>query len=269
MTKIHPSSIVDAKAQLADDVEIGPYCTIGPDVKMDSGCRVISHAIVEGHTTMGKNNIIYPYAAIGTLSQHKRSNITDGLLIIGDNNTFREQVTAHVGGSDCDDNITKIGSGNLFLVSAHIAHDCKLGDGITMSNNATLAGHVHVGDRAVIGGLSAVLQFCRIGKGAMIGGMSGIAQDVIPYGIVSGGYRAPLEGLNLVGLRRSGIDHNLIFELQKAYKILFEKNDLKFAERVALLALDDSFKNNPLVQDVIEFVQHPSKYNILQPKEDL
>ena len=138
-----------------------------------------------------------------------------------------------------------------------------------MSNNATLAGHVHVGDRAVIGGLSAVLQFCRIGKGAMIGGMSGIAQDVIPYGIVSGGYRAPLEGLNLVGLRRSGIDHNLIFELQKAYKILFEKNDLKFAERVALLTLDDSFKNNPLVQDVIEFVQHPSKYNILQPKEDL
>ena len=269
MTKIHPSSVVDPKAELADDVEIGPFCTIGPHVKMDSGCRVISHAVVEGHTTMGKNNTIYPYAAIGTLSQHKRSDITDGLLIIGDNNTFREQVTAHVGGSDCDDNITKIGSDNLFLVSTHIAHDCKLGNGIVMSNNATLAGHVHVGDRAIIGGLSAVLQFCRIGKGAMIGGMSGIAQDVIPYGIVAGGYRAPLEGLNLVGLRRSGIDHDLIFQLQKAYKILFDKGDMKFAERVTALASDETFKNNPLVQDVIEFVQNPSKYNILQPRGDV
>ncbi len=268
MTKIHPSSIVDPKAELADDVEIGPFCTIGPDVKMNSGSRVISHAVVEGHTTMGKNNTIYPYAAIGTLSQHKRSNITDGLLIIGDNNTFREQVTVHVGGSDCDDNITEIGSDNLFLVSVHIAHDCKLKNSIIMSNNAALAGHVHVGDRAVIGGFSAVLQFCRIGKGAMIGGMSGIAQDVIPYGIVAGGYRAPLEGLNLVGLRRAGVDHSLIFELQKAYKILFEKNDMNFAEKVAMLASDETFKNNQLVQDVVEFVQKPSKYNILQPKEE-
>lgn len=268
MAKIHPLSIVDPKAELADDVEIGPFCTIGPDVKMDSGCRVISHAVVEGHTTMGKNNTIYPFAAIGTLSQHKRSNITDGLLLIGDNNTFREQVTVHVGGSDCDDNITKIGSDNLFLVSVHVAHDCKLGNGITMSNNATLAGHVHVGDRAIIGGLSAVLQFCRIGKGAMIGGMSGIAQDVIPYGIVTGGFRAPLSGLNLVGLRRSGIDHKLIFELQKAYQILFEKSEKTFADKIEILAQDEAFKNNALVQDVIEFVKNPSKYNILQPEEE-
>ena len=266
MTKIHPSSIVDPKAELADDVEIGPFCTVGPYVQMDSGCKVISHAVVDGHTTMGKNNVIYPYAAIGTLSQHKRSDVTDGKLIIGDNNTFREQVSAHVGGSDCDDNITQIGSDNLFLIAVHIAHDCKLGNGIIMSNNATLAGHVHVGDRAVLGGFSAVLQFCRIGKGAMIGGMAGVSQDVIPYGIVEGGYRSPLAGLNLVGLRRSNIDHSLIFELQKAYKILFEKDGLPFADHVSKLAADDALKNNPLVQDVIEFVQHPSKYNILQPK---
>lgn len=266
MTKIHPTAIIDAKADIADDVEIGPFCTVGPNVKMDSGCKLISHVVVDGYTTMGKRNTVYPFAAIGTLAQHKRSDAPDAQLIIGDDNTFREQVTAHVG-SDVDNKITTIGSRNLFLVSSHIAHDCVLGNDIIMSNNATLAGHVHVEDRAIIGGLSAVLQFCRIGKGAMIGGMCGISQDVIPYGIVAGGYSAPLEGLNLVGLRRSGIDHSLIFELQKAYKELFAKDDRKFAEKVEMLANNQAYKNNPLIQDVIAFVQKPSKYNILQPKE--
>jgi UDP-N-acetylglucosamine acyltransferase len=152
------------------------------------------------------------------------------------------------------------------LVASHIAHDCVLGDDIIMSNNATLAGHVHVEDKAIIGGLTAVLQFCRIGKGAMIGGMCGIGQDVIPYGIVMGGYRAPLEGLNLVGLRRAGVESKLIFNLQKAYEDLFLPSEKNFAERVAALAENEAYKDNPLVQDVIRFVQNPSKYNILQPK---
>ena len=265
MTNIHPTAIVDAHADIADDVEIGPYCTVGPHVKIGSGTRLISHVVVDGHTTMGQRNLVYPFAAIGTLAQHKRSHVEDAKLIIGDDNTFREHVTAHVG-SEVDNNITIIGSRNLFLVASHIAHDCVLGDDIVMSNNATLAGHVHVEDRAIIGGLSAVLQFCRIGKGAMIGGMCGIGQDVIPYGIVKGGYEAPLAGINLVGLRRAGVDNKLIFGLQKAYDELFTAGDKNFADRVAALAENESYKDNPLVQDVIKFVQNPSKYNILQPK---
>lgn len=264
MVKIHPSSIVDSKAELADDVEIGPFCSVGPNVKMGAGCRLISHAVIDGYTTMGSNNVVYPFAALGTLAQHKRSNAPDAELIIGDNNTFREHVTAHVG-SEVDQKITRIGSGNLFLVASHIAHDCVLGNNIVMSNNATLAGHVVVGDNAIIGGLSAVLQFTHIGKGAMIGGMCGIARDVIPYGIVMGGARAGLAGLNIIGLQRAGVPQEKVFGLQKAYKLLFNAQNGLFSERIVQLENAEEFKDNPLVQDVIEFVKNPSKNNILQP----
>lgn len=266
MTKIHPTAIVDAKACIADDVEIGPFCTVGPQVTIGKGSRLISHVVVTGCTEMGERNLVYPFAAIGTLAQHKRSNAPDAKLIIGNDNTFREHVTAHVG-SDVDHKITIIGHRNLFLVASHIAHDCVLGDDIVMSNNATLAGHVHVEDRAIIGGLAAVLQFVRIGKGAMIGGMCGVAQDVIPYGIVMGGVRSGLDGLNLVGLRRAGVEAKLIFNLQKAYQDLFFNKEKSFAERVEDLSKAEEYKDNPLVQDVIRFVQNPSKYNILQPTQ--
>lgn len=265
MVKIHPSAVVDSKAEIADDVEIGPFCTVGPHVKIGAGSRLMSHVVVDGYTTMGERNTVYPFATLGLLAQHARSNAPDAVLTVGDDNTFREHVTVHVG-SDVDHKITTIGSKNLFLVGSHIAHDCVLGDGIVMSNNATLAGHVHVGDRAIIGGLSAVLQFTRIGKGAMIGGMCGIARDVIPFGIVMGGVRSGLNGLNLIGLQRAGYDKELIFGLQKAYKILFEKEDGHFADRIAKIASDAQMMKNPLVAEVIEFVQHPSKNNILQPE---
>ena len=264
MPKIHPSSIVDSKAQIADDVEIGPFCTVGPHVEMGPGCRLISHVVVDGYTKMGARNTIYPFAAIGTLAQHARSNAPDAQLIIGDDNTFREHVTAHVG-SEVDHKITIIGNHNLFLVASHIAHDCVLGNNIIMSNNATLAGHVHVEDRAIIGGLSAVLQFTHIGKGCMIGGMSGIAQDVIPYGIVMGGARTGLGGLNLVGLRRANVDNKMIMQMQKAYKELFGNKEIPLLERVQSVAENEAYKNNPMIQEIITFMQHPSRNNILQP----
>lgn len=266
MVKIHPTAIVNAKAELADDVEIGPYCTVGPNVKIGKGSRLISHVVVDGYTRMGERNTVYPFASLGMLAQHKRSNAPDALLVIGDDNTFREHVTAHVG-SEVDQKITRIGHRNLFLVASHIAHDCVLGDDIVMSNNATLAGHVHVGNRAIIGGLSAVLQFTRIGEGAMIGGMCGIARDVIPYGLVMSGIRAGLGGLNLIGLQRAGIDKPVIFGLQKAYKFLFDKNaETTFAERIEQLSADSTVNGNPLVVKLIDFVQNPSKNNILQPE---
>jgi len=266
MVKIHPSSIVDPKAELADDVEIGPFCTVGPNVKIGSGTRLISHVVVDGYTTMGARNLVYPFAALGLLAQHKRSNAPDAVLIIGDDNTFREHVTAHVG-SEVDHKITTIGNRNLFLVASHIAHDCVLGDDIIMSNNATLAGHVHVEDKAIIGGLAAVLQFTRIGEGAMIGGMAGITRDVIPYGLVMGGGRSTLSGLNLIGLQRAGVPKEKIMTLQHAYKKLFDKESKGlFAERLNELEQNEEFSQNELVRKVIEFVKNPSKNNILQPE---
>ncbi len=265
MIHIHPSAVVDPKAELADGVEIGPFCTVGPNVTIGAGTRLLSHVVIDGCTTLGERNTVYPFAALGLLAQHKRSNAPDAVLIIGDDNTFREHVTAHVG-SEVDNKITKIGNRNLFLVASHIAHDCMLGDDIVMSNNATLAGHVHVGDRAIIGGLSAVLQFTRIGKGAMIGGMCGVSRDVIPFGIQMGGVRAGLAGLNLIGLQRAGIEKDKIFGLQKAYKALFNKEDGTFADRIAKVAADETLMANELVAEVVEFVQNPSKNNILQPE---
>lgn len=265
MIKIHPSSVVDPKAELAEDVEIGPFCTVGPNVKIGKGTRLISHVVVDGYTTMGERNLVYPFASLGLLAQHKRSNAPDAVLIIGDDNTFREHVTAHVG-SEVDHKITTIGHRNLFLVGSHVAHDCVLGNDIVMSNNVMLAGHVHVEDKATIGGGTGVLQFTRIGEGAMIGGLAGVARDVIPYGLVMGGGRSGLSGINRIGMTRAGIPDEEILLLRQAYKVLFSRDDSRlFAERIADVEADEKFKGNILVQKVIEFVKHPSKNNILQP----
>ena len=264
MAKIHPSAIVHPNAKLADDVEVGPFCTVGEHVEIGEGTRLISHVVVDGVTKIGKRNTVYPFSALGLLAQHKRSNAPDAQLIIGDDNTFREHVTAHVG-SEVDNKITIIGNRNLFLVASHIAHDCVLGDDIVMSNNATLAGHVHVGSRAIIGGLSAVLQFTRIGEGAMIGGMCGVTRDIIPYGLMMGGIRQGLSGLNLIGLQRAGVEKENIIAMQQAYKTLFNKENGTFVERIALVEQNDIWMANELIKKQIEFVKNPSKNNILQP----
>ena len=264
MAKIHPSAIVHPNAKLAEDVEIGPFCVIGEHVEIGAGSKLMSHVVVDGVTKMGERNTVYPFAALGLLAQHKRSNAPDAQLIIGDDNTFREHVTAHVG-SEVDNKITIIGNRNLFLVASHIAHDCVLGDDIVMSNNATLAGHVHVGNRAIIGGLSAVLQFTRIGEGAMIGGMCGVTKDIIPYGLMMGGVRQGLSGLNLIGLQRLGVEKKDILMISQAYKALFNKEDGTLAERIQKVELNEEWMNNPFIKAQIEFVKNPSKNNILQP----
>ena len=264
MAQIHPSSVIHPNAKIADDVEIGPFCSVGEHVEIGSGSKLISHVVVDGVTKIGQRNTIYPFAALGLLAQHKRSNAPDAQLIIGDDNTFREHVTAHVG-SEVDNKITIIGSRNLFLVGSHIAHDCVLGDDIVMSNNATLAGHVHVGNKAIIGGLAAVLQFTRIGEGAMIGGMCGVTRDIIPYGLMMGGIRQGLSGLNLIGLQRAGVEKENIMMMQQAYKALFNKENGTFTERIALVEQNETWMQNPLIKAQLEFVKNPSKNNILQP----
>ena len=260
MTKIHPLSIVDPKAELADDVEVGPFCTIGPKVKIGAGTRLISHNVIDGDTEIGTGNTLYPFASLGLPCQHKRNKATDLKLVVGNDNVFREHFTAHTG-SDVDKKITTIGSRNWFLVGSHVAHDCIVGDDIVMSNNAGLAGHVIVENRAIIGAMAGVLQFTRIGEGAMIGGMCGIPKDVIPFGIVM---KDGLAGLNLVGLQRAEVDKTLVIELQKVFKELFLSEDGVFGDRLAKLVAENS--PNPLVQKVLTFCQNPSKNGILHPE---
>jgi UDP-N-acetylglucosamine acyltransferase len=247
--KIHPTAIVSDKAQLGNNVEIGAYSIIGDFVKIGEGTVVKSHVVIDGDTTIGKNNVIYPFSTIGLAPQDLKFKGEKSKVVIGDNNQIREHVTIHLGTQD-GSMVTTIGNGCLLMVAVHIAHDCVVGDGVILANNATLAGHVVVEDHVVIGGLSAVHQFVRIGKSAMIGGMSGVESDVIPYGTVMG-ERAFLAGLNLVGMRRRGIDREDIHALRNFFKKLFSNNQTNFAARVSELAQEF---NNKTVQEVAAFV---------------
>ena len=217
--QIHPTAVIDQKAQLGKGVEVGPFCSVGPDVVLGEGVRLISHVTIAGRTIVGAHTVFYPFSSIGHPPQDLKYNGEPSHLIIGDNNTIREYVTIQPG-TEAGGMITKIGNQNLFMASTHVAHDCQIGNHVIMANCATLGGHVTVEDHAFIGGLSAVHQFVRIGAHAIIGGMSGVEHDVIPYGHVKG-ERAHLSGLNLVGLKRRGFSSTTIQELRNAYQEIF------------------------------------------------
>ena len=260
--KIHPTAIVSAKAQLGVNVEVGPFCVIGDEVKIGEGTILKSHVVIEGDTQIGKNNLIFPFASIGLEPQDLKFKGEKSKVIIGDNNKIREHVTIHLGTQD-GAMVTKIGSNCLLMVGVHIAHDCLVGDHVILANNATLAGHVQVGDYVVIGGLSAIHQFARIGAGAMIGGMSGVEHDVIPNGLVMG-ERASLAGLNLVGMKRRNIARDDIHALRNFFKQLFSEKNSGFSTRVEDLAKSFS---SPVVQEVAAFVKSESTRSFCQPKD--
>lgn len=261
--KIHPTAIVSAKAQIGQNVEVGPYSIIGDDVKIGDGTVIKSHVVIEGDTMIGKNNKIFPFATIGLVPQDLKFRGEKSRVVIGDNNTIREHVTIHLGTED-GAMVTTIGSNCLLMVGVHIAHDCIVGDHVILANNATLAGHVEVGDHVVIGGLSAVHQFVRIGAGAMIGGMSGVESDVIPNGLVMG-ERASLAGLNLVGLKRRGISREEIHALRHFFKDLFSRREGEFAPYAENLA--KNFQSS-VVQEVVSFIKSESNRSFCQPKSE-
>jgi UDP-N-acetylglucosamine acyltransferase len=260
--KIHSTAIVSPKAQIAANVEVGPYSIIGDEVKIGEGTIIKSHVVIEGDTTIGKNNIIFPFATIGVIPQDLKFRGEKSKVVIGDNNSIREHVTIHLGTQD-GAMVTTIGSNCLLMVGVHIAHDCVVGNHVILANNATLAGHVNVGDYAVIGGLSAVHQFARIGHGAMIGGMSGVESDVIPYGLVMG-ERASLAGLNLVGMKRRNISRDDIHALRNFFKKVFGEKNNSFVARVSELSKEFP---SQVVQDVVQFVKSESSRSFCQPKD--
>ena len=256
---IHRTEIVDKNAQISDNVEIGPYSTIGPNVIIHENVIIQSHVNITGYTTIGKDNKIYPFASIGNDPQDMKYNGEKTELVIGDKNTIREYTTINPGTLQ-GGGVTKVGNNNLIMIGAHIAHDCIIGNNIVIANNAAIAGHAEIQDYVILGGNCGVHQFTRIGKMAMIGGMTGVSRDVIPYGL-STGNRNVLNGVNLVGLRRVKTPNKEIIELSETYKEIFKTENLN----ENLEKLDPNVRENPLVNEVIEFINKDKKRPICTP----
>jgi UDP-N-acetylglucosamine acyltransferase len=219
MPKIHSMAVVESGAQLADDVVVGPFAYVGPHVRLGKGCIVHHHAQIEGHTTAGENNEFFPNCLIGAVSQDLKYRGGDCTVLIGDDNKFRENCTVHIGTED-GGGYTKIGSHNLIMVAAHIAHDCILGDHCILANAVLLAGHVLVEDWVVISGGVASHHYVTFGKHSFIGGLSGVTHDVPPFMVVDG-HPATVRGVNRTGLKRRGYSNEQMEPLRTAYRMLF------------------------------------------------
>src|SRR6056300_1511506 len=255
---IHQTAIIDKKAKISMNVEIGPYCVVGPNVEIGENNIIQSHVSIFGNTKIGNGNKIYPFVSINDPQDLKYNGETTN-LIIGDNNKIREHVTINPG-TVSGGGKTIIGNNCLFMIASHIAHDCKVGNNVIIANNVPLGGHVIVEDNVVIGGNSAVQQFTRIGKMAMIGGMTGVLHDVIPYGL-STGNRNSLQGLNLIGLRIAKFENKDILGLSNAYKEIFAtKNIIENINK-----LNSTYQDNQLVKNVIDFLIKDKKRSICTP----
>ena len=256
---IHKTAIVDSKAKISDNVEIGAYSIIGPDVEIGKNSIIHSHINIVGNTKIGENNQIYPFSSIGTPPQDLKYKGEKNSLIIGNNNKFREYVNINPG-TEQGGGITRVGDNNLFMVYCHIAHDCLISDNIVLANNVQVGGHVTIQNNAVIGGSCAIHQFSRIGESAMIGGMTGVLSDVIPFGL-SMGNRNNLMGLNLIGLRRSKVSNENIKKIQLAYEIIFKTPN--FRENIE--GLNSDLKNNEFVKKILNFINSDKKRPISLP----
>lgn len=260
MTEIHPTATIADGARMGENVSVGAFCCVGSNVVLEDGVTLLSHVVVEGRTQVGANTKIFPFSSIGHMPQDLKYRGEESELIIGSDNVIREHVTMNPG-TEGGGMVTRVGNHCLFMIGAHVAHDCQIGDHAILVNNATLAGHVQVGEWAILGGLSATHQFVRIGKHAMIGGMSGVENDVIPYGSVTGN-RARLSGLNIVGLKRRGFSRDVIHALRNAYRLLFAQEGT-LSERIEDVA--DLFSENEPVMEIVDFIRTDSSRAICQP----
>jgi UDP-N-acetylglucosamine acyltransferase len=257
--QIHPTAVIHPGAQLADDVEVGPFSVIGEHVKISRGTKLMAHVYVEGWTEIGERCQIYPYASIGTPPQHLQYQGEPTRVVIGHDNILREYVTVNRG-TVLGGGVTAIGHHNFLMAYVHVAHDCHLGNHLIMANAATLAGHITIGDHAIIGGLVGIHQYVRVGRYVMIGGCSAVGRDVPPFMRAAGGYRARLYGLNSVGLKRQGFSNERISTLKRAYERLFRSGH-RMAE--AIKVAREEFQAHADVLEVIAFME-ASKRGICQ-----
>lgn len=259
---IHQSAVVDPNAQLGAGCVIGPFCHVGADVELGERVELKSHVVVVGHTTIGADTVIWPFASIGHQPQDLKFEGEASKLEIGARNMIRESVTMNPGTSG-GGMVTKVGDDNLLMVNVHVGHDCEIGNHVVLANNVSLAGHVSIADNVVIGGHAGVHQYCRVGRGAMIGMLSAVSADVIPYSTVMGD-AAKLAGLNLVGLKRRGIEKGDINGIRAAFKEIVGSNGT-FKERVQHVG--DTQSDNALVQEVVAFVMGESDRAFCQPDD--
>lgn len=258
--KIHHTAIVDKAAQLGDDVEIGPYCVVGPNVVLRSGVRLLSHVCIDGDTDVGEGTEIYPFASIGHKPQDLKFSGESSKVIIGSRNSIREYVTIHPG-TEGGRMETVVGDNCLLMAHVHVAHDCVVGSNIVFANCATLGGHVYVGDNAVLGGLCAVHQWVRIGDYAMIGGMSGVERDVVPYSMVEGN-RATIRGLNILGLKRKGASLEEINRLKSMLASIFDSDGV-LEKNVA--SIDSNALKFETEHNMLAFMKSTTKRSFCMP----
>jgi len=249
MTNIHQTAVIHPRAEIGAGCEIGPYCVIGEHVVLGDGCRLYSHVAIDGHTTLGRENEIFPFAAIGMKTQDLKWKGGLTRVQIGDRNTFRESVT--VNSATGDGEVTTVGSNNHILAYSHLAHNVTVGNHVIMSNVGTVAGHVTIEDHAVIGGVVAIHQFCRVGRMAMIGGCSKVVQDVPPFMIVDGNPGAT-RTINKVGLERNGVSEAAQSALKQAFKLLFREG---LTMSNALAKIEAELPKLPEILHLIGFVR--------------
>jgi len=261
MPSIHPTACLDARAELADDVEVGAYCVIGCDVRLGQGCRLLAHVHIAGVTTVGPRTVIYPFASLGTPPQsvHYRGGPTR--LVIGADCQIREGVTMSTGTED-GGGITQVGDRGFFMANSHVGHDCRVGCDVILANGAVLGGHCEIGDFVFMGGLSAAHQFTRIGSSAMVAGITGVRSDVIPFGYAVGSL-AYLTGLNVVGMKRRNLSRQAMHVVRRAYRDLFFGSGT-FARR--LDAVEAAYAQEPIVATIVAFVREGGERALCHPK---
>lgn len=259
-TFIHPTAVIEAGAELGARVRIGPFCHVGPKVTLGDGVELVNHVSVSGDTAIGAGTRVHAFAALGGPPQDLKHKDGPSRLIVGANCTIREGVTMNAG-TDYGRTETRVGDNCFFLAYTHVAHDCIVGDNVTMTNGSVLGGHCEVGDHVIIGGMSAVHQFTRIGRRAFVGGMTGVTGDLIPFGMVTGN-RAKLRGFNIVGLKRAGVSRSELLALRTAYKAIFGPGGSVIENAEVARA---SFADNAAVNEIIDFLTTAGKRHFIVP----
>ena len=256
---IHPTAIVEPGARIAPDASVGPWCHVGASVVIEAGVTLVSHVVADGHTLIGAGATLYPFCTVGLAPQDLKYRGEPTRCEIGPRTQVREHCTIHRG-TVTGSGVTRVGADCLLMAVVHVAHDCVLGDGVIIANNVVMGGHVEIGDGAVIGGAAALHQFVRIGRGAMVGGVSGVEADVVPFGSVIGN-RARLAGLNVIGLRRRGVDRPRLHAIRAAFRALFA-GEAVFAQRLEGVRAEHGAE--PLVAEILAFIDSPSRRGLIR-----
>lgn len=261
MSKIHPTAVIGGAVRLGADVEIGPYCVVDGEVSLDDGVKLLSHVVVAGRTSIGAGTTLFSFACVGHRPQDLKYAWEPSRVTIGRNCSVREFVTVHPG-TQGGGMITSVGDDCLLMATSHVAHDCRLGNGVILSNGTQLAGHVSVDDHAILGGMVGAHQRVRVGRHAFVGGMSGLAKDVLPF-TVAFGNPATMRGLNSVGLKRSGFTHDQLHLLRTVYQDLFAEKGT-FDERFE--AIERAHGGDELVAQVVSFIRGNSARSFTGPR---